>query len=63
MIHTHTAPARWPCNRAESYIKKAYQINTPGQIFAILYALDTADALATAKAQGITADNAIRIDY
>ena len=63
MIHTPTAPARWPCKRAESHIMKAYQIITAGQIVAILFALDTADALATAKAQGITADNAIRMDY
>jgi hypothetical protein len=40
---------------------KAYQIITAGRIVAILFALDTADALATAKAQGITADNAIRL--
>ena len=41
----------------------AYQIITAGQIVAILFALDTAAALATAHPQGITADNAIRIDY
>ncbi len=42
---------------------KAYQIITAGKIVAIVFALDITDALLTAVAQGITADNAIRIDY
>ncbi len=42
---------------------KAYQIITAGKIVAIVFALDITDALLAAVAQGITADNAIRIDY
>jgi hypothetical protein len=42
---------------------KSYQIITAGQIVALIFALDAAGALATAKAKGIPADNAIRCDY